>query len=150
MLHETIHTQMVEAMKAKDTLRLSVLRGLITACTQELLATKRTPRDTLSDEEVLAVIRRSIKQRRDSAEQFTKGGRTELAEKELAEASVLEAYLPQGLSREETEAIIANTKAELAINDKKDMGKLMGAVMRACAGRGDGVLVKELVEKSFE
>src|SRR3989338_10295003 len=90
-----IDTQIPEAMRAKDGARLTVLRGLKAAFANELISLKRTSTETLTDEEALAVIQRLVKQRKDSIEQFRKGGREELARAEEAELAVLKAYLPQ-------------------------------------------------------
>src|SRR3989338_7625013 len=94
ILHQDIKEQIKDSMKARDAVRLGVLRGLVAGFTNELVATKRMPTDELSDEEVSNVIRRAVKQRKDSIEQFEKGGRPELAESEKAELAVLEKYLP--------------------------------------------------------
>src|SRR3989338_5091916 len=100
-LNKEIKEEIKEAMKAKDAVRLGVVRGLVTGFMNELVATKRTPQNELSDEEVLNVIRRAVKQRKDSIEQFTKGGRVDLADNERSELQVLETYLPKMMSPEE-------------------------------------------------
>lgn len=148
-LQQTIRTDMVAAMKAKEEMRLSVLRGLITLCTQELTATRRTPQDTLSDDEVLTLIRRSVKQRKDAAAQFTAGGRTDLAENEQAEAKILETYLPAMLSAEKINEVVHEKAQALGITDKTGMGKLIGAVMAELKGQADGSLVKAAVEQEL-
>src|SRR3989344_7825468 len=104
-LHIQIRGQIKDAMRAKDTVKLGVLRGLVTAFTNELVATKRMPQEELTDEEVLNVIRRGVKQRKDSIDQFTKGGREDLAVSEQEELSVLETYLPAQMSRDEVMVI---------------------------------------------
>src|SRR3989344_4793727 len=105
-LHTEIKAQMVEAMKAKEALKLSVIRGLLSSFTNENVSKKRKPDEELSDEDVLSVIGRAVKQRKDSIEQFEKGGRTDLAEAEKSELSILETYLPQQMSREEVLAYV--------------------------------------------
>lgn len=140
---------MVEAMKAKDEVRLRVLRSLITLFTQELTATKRTPQDELTDEEVLGLIRRSVKQRTEAATQFRAGKREDLAENEETEAKVLEAYLPAMMSKEDIEKVVNAKKEEMKIVDKSGMGRLMGAVMLELKGKADGKDVKEVIEGSF-
>src|SRR5262245_38210348 len=97
-LHQKLKTEVMEAMKNKEQVRLTTLRGLVSSCTNELVSLKRKPTEELSDEEVLSVIRRGVKQRKDSIEQFTKGGRNDLVENEKAELAVLEAYLPAQMS----------------------------------------------------
>jgi uncharacterized protein len=140
---------MVSAMKAKEELRLSVLRSLLTLFMQELTRTKRTPQDTLSDDEVLALIRRALKQRKEASAQFTQGGRSDLAEKEDAEATILEAYLPALVSMDVIHEMVQKKALELGVTDKAGMGKLMGAVMTELSGKADGALVKEAVDAYF-
>ena len=146
MIHTDIHEQIKEAMRAKDALRLSVLRGLLAAFTNEAVAKKRKPHELLSDEEALAVIKRAGNQRRDSIEQFSKGNRKDLADKETAELNLLEEYLPAQMSREDIEKVAKAKKEALGITDKKDMGRLMGAVMAELKGQADGGDVKAVVE----
>ncbi|MEN9604461.1 MAG: hypothetical protein RJB39_146 [Candidatus Parcubacteria bacterium] len=148
-LHAQIKGQIKEAMMAKDAVRLSVMRGLVTACTNELVTKGKMPQDVLDDEEVLAVIRRQVKQRKDSIEQFISGGRPELAEGEQAELAVLEVFLPAMMPEEEVIKIVAAKKAEMGITDKKDMGKFMAEVMKDLKGKADGAVVKKAVDESF-
>jgi uncharacterized protein YqeY len=148
-MQETIRADMVAAMKAKEEVRLRVLRSLITSFTNELTATKRTPQDTLEDEEVLGLIRRALKQRKEAAAQYRDGGRNELAENEEEEATVLEAYLPQMMSKEEIADVVAKKKEALGVVDKSDMGKLMGAVMGELKGKADGGDVKDVVTEAL-
>ena len=105
-LHEEIKGQIKDAMMAKDAVRLTTLRGLVSAFTNELVATQRKPQDFLTDEEVLAVIKRGVKQRKDSIQQFTDGGRDDLAESEQAELTILEKFLPQMMSREDIKKVV--------------------------------------------
>lgn len=149
MLLDEIRSQLKDAMRAKEEPRLTVLRGLLSAFTGELTATGRTPQDTLSDEEALGVIRREVKRRRDAAEQFRAGGRDELAQGEEAELAVLESFLPQMMSREEIAPVVAAKQEELGITEKKDMGRLMGAVMGELKGKADGGDVKAEVERTL-
>lgn len=146
-LHQTIKEQVKEAMRAKDKTRLSVVRGLLSAFTNELVATKRTPQEELSDEEALNVIRRGVKQRKDSIEQFEKGGRADLAESEKAELAVLEKYLPAQMPREKVAEIAKAKMVELGVSDASGMGKLMGAIMKEVKGLSDGDTVKSVVEE---
>lgn len=146
---EKIRTQLTESMKARDAVTVSVLRGLIAAFTNELVAKGKKPQDTLSDEEALAVIKRAVKQRKDSIEQFGKGGRTDLVEKEQAELAILEGYLPAQMPREEVLAIAMKLKESLGVTDKSGMGKFMGALMKELKGQADGSVVKEVVDSLF-
>lgn len=136
---------MTAAMKARDELRLSVLRGALSSFTNELIAKGKKPTDQLTDEEALAVLRRQEKQRHDAAEQFEKGGRAESAEKEKEEARIIQEYLPAAATREDIEVVVKKKIEELGITDKKDMGKLMGSVMQEFKGRADGNDVKDVV-----
>ena len=148
-LHEQIKAELKEALKAKEAVRLRTIRSMLTAFMNELVATSRTPQDILTDEEVLAVIKRLAKQRKESITQYEAASRPELAEPEKAELTVLESYLPQMMSREEIEPIVVAKKAELGIDDKSKMGMLVGAVMKELAGKADGADVKVVVEAQF-
>ncbi len=148
-LQEQVREDMKAAMKAKETTRLTVLRGLVTSFTNELTATKRTPQDKLSDEEVLDLIRRAVKQRKDACEQFRKGKRDDLADLEEEESKMLEVYLPAQMSKEDVERVVREKKEALDVSDKSDMGKLMGAVMGELKGKADGTLVKEVVTEAL-
>ncbi len=147
MLHQQIKDQIKDAMRAKDELRKEVLRGILTAFVNELVAHRRTPQEMLEDEGCLAVLKRLVKQRKDAAEQFEKGGRPELADKEKKELVIIEEFLPQTMSREEIKNIAVAKKAELGVVDKSGMGKFIGAVMKACGGNADGNDVKAVVEE---
>lgn len=148
-LHEQIKGEVKEAMKAKDAVRLSVVRNMISAFTNELVATGKTPQDMLDDAGVLKVIKRLANQRKDSVEQFEKGGRPELAEGEKAELAVLEKYLPTLMSRDEIKKIALAKKEALGVTDKSKAGQLTGAIMKELAGKADGKDVKEVVEALF-
>lgn len=147
MLHADIKEKIKDAMRAKDTLRLEVLRGMATAFTNELVATRRTPQEMLEDDKVLTVIKRLVKQRRDSAEQFDKGGRQELAAKERAEEKILAEFLPAVMDREAIRKVAEKKKAELGITDRSGTGKLIGAIIKECGGTADGGDVKAVVEE---
>jgi uncharacterized protein YqeY len=148
-LQQTIKGQIKEAMMAKDAVRLSVVRGLSSAITNELVSKGKMPTDVLSDEEVFAVIRRAVKQRKDSIDQFVTGGRPELAESEQAELIILEAYLPTLMSEADVKVVVLAKQAELGITDKKDAGKFMAEVMKELKGKADGVVVKAVVDGLF-
>lgn len=148
-LHTDIKSSLKEAMKAKDAVRLGVIRNIISELTNQLVATKRTPQDELTDEEVLAVIKRLAKQRQDSIEQYQAAGRTESAEAEQAELAILQEYLPQMMSQDEIRPIAQAKQTELGITDKSQMGKLVGAIMQEVKGQADGADVKAVVEELF-
>lgn len=132
---------------AKDEVRLSVIRGLLSAFTNELVAKGRTPQDQLTDDEVMAVISRAVKQRKDSIQQFEAAGRPELAESEKAELAILESYLPAQMSQEEIDAFVAKKKEEQNITDKSQVGLFMKSIMSELKGKADGSMVKSAVEK---
>lgn len=136
---------MIVAMKAKDQLRVDTLRGCMAAFTNELVAKGRKPTEELSDDEAIAVLKRLGKQRTDAIEQYTQGGRAELADKEAAEKKIIEEFLPQMASRDEIEKIAKEKMAGMDTSDKAAMGKLIGAVLKEFAGRADGNEVKAVV-----
>lgn len=138
-----------EAMLAKDQVKLGVMRGLSAAFTNELVTKGRTPQDALTDEEVVAVIKRQVKQRKDSIEQFEAAGRTDLADPEKAELAILETYLPATMSKEDIKKVAEAKKAELNVTDKAQAGKLIGAVAKELKGQADGNDIKEVVESLF-
>jgi len=148
-IQETVKEKMKDAMRAKDSVRVTVLRGLMAAFINELVTLGKTPQDALEDEQTLVVITRASKQRKDAIDQFTKGGREDLAEDEKAELVILEEFLPELMSDEEIEKIVLAKKAELGVTDKSQMGQLMGQIMAELKGKADGQKVKEAVEKSF-
>lgn len=148
-LQQQIKDGIKDAMKSKEEVRLAVLRSLSAAFTNELVAKGRKPIDELSDEEVLAVITRASKQRKDSIDQFIKGDRPELAESEKAELAVIEAFLPTLMTEDEIKVVVAAKKVELNATDKSKMGMFVGAVMKDLKGKADGALVKKVVEESF-
>lgn len=149
MLHKQIKEGVKIALLSKDTVRLSVLRGLLSAFTNELVATKRKPQDELSDAEIIAVIRRSTKQRKDSIDQFKKGGREDLATAEEAELQILEAYLPKMMGKDDIKKKALEVKEKLGITDKSKIGQFIGATMKELNGLADGTDVKEVVESLF-
>ena len=134
-------------MKAKDEVRLRTVRNMLTAFTNELVATGKKPSEILPDEEALAVIKRLAKQRKDSIEQFQNGGRDDLVAGEQAELAVLENYLPQMMSKEQIGPVARAKKESLGITDKAKMGHLIGAVMKELAGKANGGDVKVVVER---
>ena len=147
MLHEEIKGEIKKAMLAHDELRLSVMRGLTAAFMNEVVALKRKPQELLNDEEALVVVRRQVKQRKDSIEQFEKGGRTDLVVGEKAELGILETYLPHMMSREEIVKIALVKKKELGVIDKSKAGLFMNTLMKELKGRADGGDVKAVVDE---
>ena len=148
-LHQTIRDQIKESMKAGDKVRLEVMRGLVTAFTNELVTQKRTPQDVLTDEEALSVISRLSKQRKDSIEQFTKGGRKDLVEEETKQLAILSEYLPEMMGKEDIEKIAKDKKDELGLSDPSKKGLLMSSLMKDLKGKADGAMVREVVDQLF-
>lgn len=149
LLHEQIKNQIKEAMMARDSVRLEVMRGLVTAFTNELVATGKTPQDMLSDEEVIKVITRASKQRKDSIEQFTKGNRMDLVESEIAQLKIIEEFLPKLMSQDEVEKFVKQKYDELEVKDPTKKGLFMSSLMKDLKGQADGSIVKSVVDKLF-
>ncbi len=147
LLKDQIVTDLTAAMKASEELKRDTLRMLKADIMKEEVAGKE--KRELTDAEIIKIVKKLIKQRRDSAEQFEKGGRAEQAAAEIAEIGVLETYLPEQLSSEQISEIVAAKKSELGVEDKSKMGQLMGAVMKAVGDSADGAAVKAEVEKAF-
>ncbi len=148
-MHEQIKSEIKEAMLKKDEVGLSVLRGLLAAFVNELVSQKRKPQEILSDEDAVTVVKRSAKQRKESIEQFTKGGRVDLAKTEEAELVYLQKYIPAGMSVEEIKKVVLAKKEEMGVTDKSKLGQLVGAVMKELKGKADGADVKKAVEEIF-
>lgn len=149
MLHQQIKDEAKKSMLARETDRLTAARNILAALTNELVAKKQKPDEMLSDDDVLTVLKRLAKQRKDSIEQFTAGNRLELAAAETKELAFIESFLPAQMSREEIREIVSRKKAEINIADKSKLGQLMGLVMKEIGGRADGNLVKEIIEELF-
>lgn len=142
-LVEQVEKDLVAAMKAKEALRLSVLRMMKTALTLKQTETGKA----LEDAQALAVFRSLVKQRHDSVEAYRKGGRDDLADKEAAEIQILEGYLPAAASDEEIDAAVTSALAETGAAGPKDMGKVMKAAMAKLAGKNaEGKRVNEKVK----
>jgi len=142
-LRQDIHKDIAVAMKAGDKDRLSTVRMLMSAIKYKEVDAKRE----LNDEETIAVISTLVKQRQDSIEQFTKGGREDLVEKETKELSVLRTYLPPQLTEAEVRDIVKKAVVETGATGQKDMGKLMKIVMPQVKGKADGKLVNDIVKE---
>ena len=146
-LEERVQREMQEAMKAKDSLRLAVLRMMKTALKNKEIE-KRGP---LEESEEMAVVRTLVKQRRDSIEQFRKGGREELAQKEEAELKLVEAYLPPAVDESKIDQAVVAAVQETGATSPKEMGKVMKAVMAKFTGQTvDGKLVSGKVRARLE
>jgi uncharacterized protein YqeY len=144
-LRERINDELKDAMRAGDTRRRDALRLLTAALKQKEV----DERKTLEDADVVAIIDKMVKQRRDSITQFEKGGRSDLAEVEQFEISVLEAYMPAAVSDEEIDATIAAVIAETGAKAPADMGKVMGPLKAKLAGRADMSKVSARVKQKL-
>lgn len=144
-LKQKIEADAKAAMKERAAEKVSTLRMLIAALKNKEID-KRRP---LAGDEVIETVRSLIKQRKDSVEQFAKGGRQDLVDKETAEIAVLEAYLPKQLTPAELEDMVRQAVAETGAQGVKDMGKVMKAVAAKAAGRADNKLVSELVKQAL-
>ncbi len=148
-LQTDIKSGIKDAMIAKDAVRLSVLRGLSSAFTNELVAKKMKPDGELTDEDALAVISKEARKRKDSIEQFEKGGRPELAEDEKAELAILTTFLPEQMSYEAVLEFVKTKQTEMGATDKSKAGQFMGAVMKDLKGKADGQVVKQAIDSLF-
>ena len=136
---------MVSAMKAKETVRLASLRAIKAAIM--LAKTAEGATGEITDPEIIKIIQKLVKQRKESAQQYTDAGRPELAENELAEAAVMEVYLPKQLSEAALEAELAKIIAEVGATKPQDMGKVMGVATKKLAGLADGRAISAAVKK---
>lgn len=147
MIHQQIKEDLKAALKERDKIKAGVLKDISSAFNNELISNKQSRDELLEDEKAVEVMRRLAKQRQDSIEQFEKGGREDLAEKERKELEVIQSYLPQMMGKDEIEEVVRKKAKELGVSDKSRMGDLMGAVMGELKGKAEGKDVKEVVEK---
>jgi uncharacterized protein len=143
-LIETIQKDLVTAMRAKDELRLSVVRSIKSAIKHKEVEKMRA----LDDQEFLQILQTLVKQRKESIDQFTKGGRTELAEKETKELAIIETYLPAAASAEDMDTAITKALAETGANSMKQMGAVVKAAKTVLEGKNvDGKVLSDLVRE---
>lgn len=145
-LRERIQEEMKDAMRARDQKRLGVIRLLLAAVKQREI----DERITLDDDQVIAVLQKMIKQRRDSFAQYESANRKDLADQEAYEIQVLQEYLPTQLSDAEIESLIKHTITEVGANSSKDIGKVMGALKPKLQGRADTAEVSRKVKVLLE
>lgn len=144
-LLETLKEDMKSAMRAKETEKLTAIRGVLSAITNELVNLKRGPAGELSEEETVAVIRKEAKKRKDAVAEFEAAGRDDLKDAEAFELSVLEAYLPKLMEKDE---IVAFVKEKIdSATEPVNKGPFVGVIMKDLAGKADGALVKEVVDE---
>jgi uncharacterized protein YqeY len=144
-LLERLNADMKQAMKEKAKDRLSVIRMVKSSVQNEQIQLGRE----LNEDEVLTVLNRELKQRKDSLQEFENAGRDDLAEKVKAEIAILTEYMPEQLSEEEVLQIVKETIVEVGASSKADMGKVMGAIMPKIKGRADGSLVNRMVQNQL-
>ncbi len=145
-MQEKIKSELKQAMLAKNTDRISTIRMMSAALTNELIYLQKSPTDTLSDEEVIKVLKREAKKRKDAIEQFVSAGRAELAEGEEIELTIIEEFLPEQMSREEIQSKIA-AKLKTETIDPSKKGQFIGAMLKELGDSADGALVKEIVDE---
>ena len=145
-LQEKIQSHLVDAMRSKDQLRLSVLRMMKSAVKNKEVDKMKA----LEENEVIAILNTMVKQRKDSIDQFRKGGREELAQKEEAEIKIIEEYLPAAASEDDIRQAIADAVQETGASSMKDMGKVMKAALARLSGKSaDGARVSQLVKEKL-
>jgi uncharacterized protein YqeY len=145
-LSERLNDDMKTAMRKQDKFRLSVIR-MVRASIKNVEIDQRT---TLTDNEVLEILGRELKQRKDSLQDFEKAGRNDLVEALEAEIAIIAEYMPEQLSEDEITVIVKQTLEEIGASSKAEMGKVMGALMPKVKGRADGKLVNQVVQKLLQ
>tara|TARA_R110000868_G_scaffold1635_6_gene13106 strand:- start:26065 stop:26517 length:453 start_codon:yes stop_codon:yes gene_type:complete len=143
-LQQRVMEDMKTAMRAKDTLALESLRAIKSALL--LAQTETGPGTELTEEEEVKLVQKLVKQRKDSAAIYKEQGREDLAEPELAQALIIEKFLPEQLSEEEIEKVVVHTIATVGAAGMKDMGKVMGIVSQELAGKADGKTISNIVK----
>lgn len=144
-LEKQIQKDIVEAMKAHDAVRLAAVRAIKAAIL--LAKTAEGGNGEVADAEVVKIIQKLVKQRKESAEQYIACGRQELADNEMAEAAAMEPYLPKQLSEAEVEEVLKGIVAEVGASKPQDMGKVMGVATKRLAGQAEGRVISTLVKK---
>ncbi|SNR14769.1 GatB/YqeY domain-containing protein [Tenacibaculum jejuense] len=145
-VQQEVMNKMKEAMKSKDTVALTALRALKSAF---MLAKTEAGAGELSEDQELKIIQKQVKQRKDSAEVFISQDRQDLADPELAEAKVLEQFLPEALSEDEIAKVVVEVIAQVGAEGMKDMGKVMGVVSKKLAGQADGKTISTIVKQKL-
>jgi hypothetical protein len=143
MLNEQIQKDLESAMKDKQELKVSTLRLLVSEIRNKQIEKQAEP----NNEEIIALIRRAVKQRQESIESYQKGERNDLAEKEKSEMAILSNYLPQELSASEVEKVVKEVIGEVGVSGPQDFGKVMNGAMNRLKGKVDGAKVAEAVKK---
>ncbi|MEK7184991.1 MAG: GatB/YqeY domain-containing protein [Patescibacteria group bacterium] len=145
-IHEDIKKQIIDAMRARDSIKLDTLRSLTASFSNELIA-KKSPDQFIDDESALTIIRKSVKQHKDSIEQFEKGKRIDLADKEKAELAILEVFLPKMMSKDDIKKIIDKKISKDGMPDKGKLGQFTGMIMKELKGKADGADIKAVIDE---
>jgi uncharacterized protein len=148
-LKERILDDLKAAMKAKETDKTMVLRSLKAKILEKEISERKGGESSLSDEQIIEVLMKAAKQRKESIEQFQQGGREELAEKEAAELKIIERYLPTMLNEDEIREAVQNQIETMGASSMADMGKVMGAIMGQLKGQADGALISRIVKEEL-
>lgn len=148
MLKQQLKDQLKEAMLAKEELRTAVIRFILSGVTYYEI-NKGGAGYEATDEDVMAVIQKEVKQRKDSIEQFHNAGRQDLVDKEQAELTILETYLPEQMGEEEVRKLVEEAVTSTSASAPQDMGKVMGALMPKVKGKADGGMVSRLVKEAL-
>lgn len=148
-LQEQIKENMKSAMKERNMSAVMTYRGLMAAMTNEVVASGKSPDSEVSDEMAMTVLTREAKKRKDSIQQYSDAGRAELAADEQAELEIIEAFLPEMLSKEDIKIFAEQKKADMGLEDPSEKGKFMGTLMAELKGKADGNDVKAVVDELF-
>lgn len=148
-LKDIISEDIKTAMKAKDKIRLETVRSIKKFILEKEVELRAKGKDSLTEEDEIALLVQQAKQRRDSIEQYIKAGRDDLADKEAQELAIIETYLPKQISDEELVTIIDEIITEVGAKTAKDLGKVMGLAMQKLKGKADGKKIQELVKNKL-
>lgn len=148
-IKETILKDLKAAMKAKDADRLRVVRSLKSKILEKEISERTGGKATISDEQVVAVLMKAAKQRKESIEQFEQGGRDDLAEKERQELAIIEGYLPEMMSEDEIRKAVQAQIKKMGASSIADMGKVMGALMGQLKGKAEGSAISAIVKEEL-
>lgn len=148
-LKDRIGEDIKTAMKAKDKIRLETVRSIKKAILEKEVALRPQGQDSLTEEQEIELLAQQAKQRRDSIEQFQQAGREDLVTKETQELAIIETYLPKQLDEEELTTVLEEIIASVGANSPKDLGKVMGVVMKQLKGKADGKKIQEIVKSKL-
>jgi len=149
LLKDKLQADLITAMKSGNTQKRDVLR-MLDSMIKNVEIEKNKREQGLTEDEIIEIIGRAVKQRKDSVRQYKEGGRNDLAEKEREEIGILSEYLPKQMSEAELLVIVKKIMAQMKIENKSEFGKVMGMTMNKVKGQADGNLVREIIEKEFE